>query len=154
MSTLLNVIDNLKTADRGEKKPNNMILKSSEGFTLLEALLSVALLGLLGYSVSGLYFTGMRSLDEQAERMMLDSRLRGRMEVLIGTSFDQIADGSESINVNGKDYTITWTAVFADINDDSTPDSDAKLVTVSISGLPDRELSSIIVDNQGRIGKI
>ena len=72
----------------------------------------------------------------------------------IGTSFDQIADGSESINVNGKDYTITWTAVFADINDDSTPDSDAKLVTVSISGLPDRELSSIIVDNQGRIGKI
>ena len=129
-------------------------IKKIDGFTLLETLLAVALLGLVAYGISGLYFSGMQSLDEEELRILLDSRLRGRMEILIGNTFDQVLDGSEVVSINGKDYTITWTVALVDLNGDSTPESNAKQVTVTLSGPPDRSLTTILVDNQGLVGKI
>lgn len=129
-------------------------IKKTNGFTLLETLLAVALLGMVAYGISGLYFSGMQSLDEEELRILLDSRLRGRMEILVGNSFDQVIDGSEVVNVNGRDYTIAWTVALVDLNGDSTPESTAKQVTVTLSGPPDRSLTTILVDNQGLVGKI
>ena len=129
-------------------------IKKIDGFTLLETLLAVALLGLVAYGISGLYFSGMQSLDEEELRILLDSRLRGRMEILIGNTFDQVLDGSEVVSINGKDYTITWTVALVDLNGDSTPESNAKQVTVTLSGPPDRSLTTILADNQGLVGKI
>jgi prepilin-type N-terminal cleavage/methylation domain-containing protein len=129
-------------------------IKRTDGFTLLETLLAVALLGLVAYGISGLYFSGMQSLDEEELRILLDSRLRGRMEILVGNPFDQVVDGSEVVSVNGRDYTIAWTVALVDLNGDSTPESNAKQVTVSLSGTPNRSLTTILVDNQGLVGKI
>jgi prepilin-type N-terminal cleavage/methylation domain-containing protein len=129
-------------------------VKCHDGFTLIEILFAVVLLGLIAYGVSGVFFTGMQSLDEQADRMILDSRLRGRMEVLVGNLFDQVVNGSEVVSVNGRDYTVTWSVALADIDGDSTPDADAKQVTVAVAGLPDRSLTVILVDHQGKLGKI
>lgn len=129
-------------------------IKKTDGFTLLETLLAVALLGLVAYGISGIYFSGMQSLDEEELRILLDSRLRGRMEILVGNPFDQVIDGSEVVSINGRNYTIAWTVALVDLNGDSTPESTAKQVTVTLSGPPDRSLTTILVDNQGLVGKI
>ncbi len=129
-------------------------IRATGGFTLIEVLLSVVLLGLIAYGTSGLYISGMRSFDEQADRVLLDSRLRGRMEEIISRSFDQVAPGSEVVSVNGRDFTITWTVTLVDMDGDLTPDPDAKQVDISVEGLTGRTLSMILVDNQGKTGKI
>ena len=129
-------------------------IQTAHGFSLLEVLLAVSLLAFLATGVAAVFSAGFQSLDVQADQMLLDSQLRSRMEVLIGTDFDSLADGSEIVTVRGKNYTITWSVVLADINGDSNPDSDAKQVTVSVTGLSGRSLTSILVDNLGRLGRI
>jgi len=129
-------------------------IKTVHGFSLLEVLLAVAFLALLATGVAAVFSAGFQSLDVQADQMLLDSQLRSRMEVLIGTDFDSLADDSEIVMVRGKNYTITWSVVLADINGDSITDSDAKQVTVSVTGLPGRSLTSILVDNLGKLGRI
>ena len=136
----------------GSKVTNS--LKTCSGFTLVEALLSVALLGLMVTGIATLYVSGLQSLDGQDDRMLLDSALRSRMEVLVGTDFGALSDDSEVVTVNGQNYTIAWTVMNADLDGDLTPEPNAKQVTVSITELPDRSLTTILVDNEGRVGKI
>ncbi len=120
----------------------------------MEVLVSVALLGLMASGISALYLSGFQSLDAQDDRMLLDSRLRSRMEVLVGTDFASLSDGSEGVTVNGQNYTINWTIVSIDLDGDSNPESNAKQVTVSVAGVSGRSLTTIIVDHEGRLGKI
>ena len=141
------------------KMPKNRLkalnpLGSTRGFTLIEAMLSVALLALVAVGISALYISGFQALDVQADRMLLDSRLRSRMEVLVGTEFGSLSAGSEGVTVNGKNYTIAWTVGNVDLDGDATPESTAKQVTVAVTELPDRSLTTILVDNQGKVGKI
>jgi len=133
---------------------DSKIIKSSNGFTLLESLLAIMLLGILSYGVSSLYFTGYRSLDEQSNRMLLDSRLRGKVEELLSKDFSLILSGTESITVNQKSYTLAWTSALVDLNGDITPETDAKQVTVSFQEIPGRSITTIVVDNNGNMGKI
>ena len=129
-------------------------LRTTKGFTLVEALLSVALLGLMVTGITTLYVSGLQSLDGQGDCMLLDSELRSRMEVLVSTDFGALSDDSEVVTVNGQNYTIAWTVMNADLDGDLTPEPNAKQVTVSITELPDRSLTTILVDNEGRVGKI
>ena len=128
--------------------------KNCIGFTLVEVLLSVALLGLMVPGIGALYVSGLQSLNAQNVRMLLDSRLRSRMEVLVGTAFGSLSDGSEVVTVNGQNYTINWSVVPIDLDGDATPEPNAVQVTVSITELPDRSLTTILVDHEGRLGKI
>ena len=130
------------------------LFKSPGGFTLVEALLSVALLALLASTISAIYVSGLKSLNVQADHMLLDSALRSRMEVLVGTDFGLLTNGSEAVAINGQNYTISWTAVNADLDGDLTPEPNAKQVTVWITELPGRALTLILVDNDGSVGKI
>ena len=129
-------------------------IRTCDGFTLVEALFSVVLLGIMATAIAVPYISGFQSLDVQADRMLLDCRLRSRMEILVGTDFGLLNNGSEVVAVNGKNYTISWTAVTLDLDGDFTPEPNAKQVTVSITELPDRSLTTILVDNEGRVGKI
>ena len=129
-------------------------IKNCSGFTLVEVLLSVALLGLMVIGIGALYVSGLQSLNVQDDRMLLDSHLRSRMEVLVGTAFGSLSGGSEIVTVNGQNYTITWSVVPIDLDGDTNPESTAVQVTVSITELPDRSLKTILVDNEGRVGKI
>ena len=126
----------------------------SRGFTLVEALFCVTILALMVLGFSAIYSSGFRSLDSQADRVLLDSRLRGRMEFLVSTSFGALGDGSEVVTTNGNNHTITWTVVPVDLNGDSATEPSAKQVTVSVSGLPDRSLTTILVDHEGKLGKL
>ena len=129
-------------------------LKNRKGFTLLEAMLSVALLGLVAVGISAPYISGFQALDAQTDRMALDSHLRSRMEVLVGSDFGSLSNGSEVVTVNGQNYTVSWTVETVDLDGDATPESTARQVTVSVTELPDRSLTTIVVDNEGRVGKI
>ncbi|MBT8364230.1 MAG: prepilin-type N-terminal cleavage/methylation domain-containing protein [Deltaproteobacteria bacterium] len=128
--------------------------KPTDGFTLVEVLLSAALLGLMVTGIATLYASGLQSLNNQDDRMLLDSALRSRMEVLVGTNFTALSPGSEVVNVNGQNYTINWNVVSIDLDGDSNPEPNAMQVTVSIAELPDRSLTTILVDNEGGVGKI
>lgn len=130
------------------------LFKSCFGFTLVEILVTVVLLGLMATGISAMYLSGFRSLDAQADRMLLDSRLRSRMEVLVGTDFATLSSGSEAVSINGHNYTIDWTVVSIDLDGDSNPESTAKQVTVSVAGGSGHSLTTIIVDHEGRLGKI
>ena len=125
-----------------------------QGFTLIEVLLSVVFLGLLSVGVATVYSSGQQSLDEQADRMLLDGQLRSRMELLVATDFSALSGESEVVTVRGEDYTIAWTVALVDLDDESTPESDAKQVTVSLSGVSNRSLTTILVNNQGRMGRL
>jgi hypothetical protein len=129
-------------------------LKSAGGFTLIEAMLSVALLALVAVGISAPYISGFQALDVQADRMLLDSALRSRMEVLVSTEFGSLGNDSEVVTVRGQNYTLTWAVVNVDLDGDATPEPSARQVTVSVTELPDRSLTTILVDNEGRIGKI
>jgi len=120
----------------------------------VEAMLSVALLALVAVGISAPYISGFQALDAQADRMVLDTRLRSRMEVLVSTDFDSLSAGSEVVMVRGQNYTLTWTVANIDLDGDAVPESTARQVTVSITGLPGRFLTTILVDNEGRVGKI
>lgn len=129
-------------------------IKNCNGFTLVEALFSVVLLGIIATAIAVPYISGFQSLEVQADRMLLDCRLRSRMEVLVGTDFGSLTDSSEVVTVNGANYTISWTVVNLDLDGDLIPEPNAKQVTVSITELPDRSLTTILVDNEGGVGKI
>lgn len=129
-------------------------LKSAAGFTLVEAMLSVALLALVAVGVSAPFISGFQALNVQSDRMLLDSRLRSRMEALVGTDFGSLSSGSEVVSVNGENFTINWSVVPVDLNGDGTPEQTAVQVTVSVAGLPARALTTIRVDNEGRLGKV
>ena len=129
-------------------------IRKCKGFTLVEVVLSVVILALMVSGISALYFSGFQSLDMEDDRMLLDSRLRGQMERLVGRPFDGLSGGSEVVTVKGQNYTISWTVMSADLDGDATPESNAKQVTVSVAGMPDCTLTTILVDNEGRVGKI
>ena len=129
-------------------------MKRSTGFTLIEVMFSVVILGLMATGITTAYLSGLQSLDVQADRMLLDSQIRSRMEVLVATDFGALANGSEVVTVNGAGYTITWSVATKDLDGDMTPESNAKEVTVSVSELPGRTLTAILVNNEGNVGKI
>ena len=86
--------------------------------------------------------------------MLLDSRLRSRMEVLVSTDFDALAGGSEMITVNGQNFTVNWNVAPIDLDGDTNPEPTAVQVTVSEAGVSGRSLTTIMVDHEGRVGKV
>ena len=129
-------------------------IQTESAFTLIEVLLSVVFLGLLATATSAVYSTGFQSMDAQIERTLLDSKLRSRMEVLLATPFSTLSSGSEAVTVNGSSYTIDWTVATTDLNGDAVAEPSAKKVTVSLSGMTDRSLVTLVVDHENIIGKI
>jgi hypothetical protein len=104
--------------------------------------------------ISALYFSGFQSLDMEDDSMILDSRLRGKMEQLVSVPFDGLTTGSEAVTVKGESYTIKWIVTLTDLDGDATPEPNAKKVTVNVDGKSDRRLTTILVDNEGSVGKI
>ena len=129
-------------------------LSTACGFTLVEVMISVVLLGLISAGVAYPYIAGFQALDVKEDRVLLDNHLRSRMEILVSTDFSALSNGSEVVSVNGQNYTITWIVATTDLNGDAVPEPTAKIVTVSVTEVPGRSLTMILVDNEGRVGKI
>lgn len=136
--------------------PATRIKKTPEtkGFTLVEILLTIITLALLTTAVSAVYVAGFQSSEDQNHGMLLDSSLRGQMELLLSKDFATILPDSRSVTVNGAPYTISWTVTQADLDGDSVPEATAKLVTMQIDEIPERTLSVIVVDHEGKVNKL
>ena len=129
------------------------LLKTCTGFTLVEALFSVALLGLIAAGISAPYISGLQSLEVQADRMLLDSHLRSQMEALIGLPFDhdELVSDTDEVTVRGRSYPIEWIVSSVDLTGDSNPELNAKQIEVSVFG---RSLTTIVVDHKCKLAKI
>ena len=129
-------------------------MKNHNGFTLTEVLVSVLLLGILAGAFTVPFISGFQSLGVQADRMLLDSRLRSEMEVLISRPFIDVlteATYTGTVTVSGETLPFKWDAVLIDLDGDSNPEANAMQITVEVGGCT---LTTIVVDNEGRIGKI
>ena len=129
-------------------------IKNHNGFTLVETLISVVILGLMATAIAVPYISGYQSLDVQADRMLLDSHLRSEMEVLVGTDFGALASGSQVVTVNGQNYTLVWTMVPVDLDGDTFAEPNAMQINITVSEVPGRSLTTIVVDNEGQVGKV
>jgi type II secretory pathway pseudopilin PulG len=121
-----------------------------EGFTLVEALISIVLLAGGVAVVSGLYTTGMKALDIQHDEALYNSALRSRMEFLLSIEVDQLADGSETVSIRGTDYTLDWTISDVDIDGDTFVDTGVKEIAVALEG---ETLTALVVDSSGQVAK-
>jgi prepilin-type N-terminal cleavage/methylation domain-containing protein len=127
------------------------IKNAKSGFTLVEVLLSITIMGIMVVAISTIYASGLRSAGINNVQLLLDSHHRSKMEELLTHDFDALVDGSEVISAAGKNFTVLWKVKGADLDGDSTPEATAKLITVTLDG---RSLNAIVVDDEGRIGKI
>jgi len=125
-----------------------------DGFTLIEALLSVVLLGLIASGIATLFASGLDAADSQAQRMLLDSALRSRMEAFLGLNYSQLRSLSLLISVDGQTYTMDVAVTSIDLDSDTIVESDAVQLTLSIVEEPACSLTTIIVDDGGAVRKI
>jgi len=122
--------------------------------TLVEALLSIVILGMTAGGISALFTSGLQTLEQGQTVMLLQSALRSQMETVISRPFGEVlaeATGGEIITVDGQDYKAYWTATNIDLDGDTSPEANAMLVEVFLDG---RSLSVILVDNEGRVGAV
>lgn len=132
-------------------KPNAR--NSRAGFSLIEALLSVVILGGMAAAVSALYISGLQTVHEQGDAMVLDSHMRSRMEQILATPFASLVDGNEIVSVGDDSYTLAWTITLTDLDGDSIDEPDAKSAVLTVSETGDT-LEAIIVDPQDFLGKL
>ena len=129
--------------------------KRSDGFTLVEAMLSVVILGLVAATMGTVYSSANQSLAVQTDHMLLDSALRSRMEYLMGTPFGDLdARNNSSYNVPGTSYWIVTTVAPIDLDGEAPNEETARQVTVSVTGMSGNSLTTIRVDHEGFVGKI
>jgi len=121
------------------------------GFTLVEVIFAILLLGMMAMGITHVYYSSMNTMHAEEALVPLDSRLRGRMEEIISRPYGAITDGSESVTINGESHTITWTVTHPDLDGDGATEPLAKTVTVTTGN---RTLTTIVIDSQGNIGKI
>ncbi|MBN1865943.1 hypothetical protein JW916_01505 [Candidatus Sumerlaeota bacterium] len=104
-------------------------------------------------AMAGLYFAGLQASSAQTESAQIDSLLRSRMEYLLSEKIDSpnLADGNEEVTIDGKTYTVSWTVVGVDLDDDGQVETDAKRIEVSVAG---RSATTLVVDTGETLGKI
>ncbi len=122
--------------------------------TLVEAMLCIVLLGMTATAISGLYVSGLQSIDGTDDLMLVDSHLRSQMEELISRPFNDVLTEGSGVSFDGMDVdfpTVNWTAVLHDLDGDGAVELSAMLLTVSVPG---RSLSSIVVDHGRTVVKI
>jgi prepilin-type N-terminal cleavage/methylation domain-containing protein len=129
------------------------ISQRSDGFTLVEAMLSLVILGLLAATMGTVYSSANQSLAVQTDHMLLDSALRSRMEFLMGTPFDDL-DALDGDSENFGNYQIVTAVALKDLDGDNNDDLTARLVTVFVTGMSGNSLTTIRVDHEGDVGKI
>jgi hypothetical protein len=103
--------------------------------------------------ISSVFQSGLQTLEVGSEQILLTSPLRSMMEELLSRPFDQITSDSQVALVNGQSYTVTWTVTLFDVDGDKIPEANAKLIAVTIAGLPADTLRTVVVDHEGKVAK-
>lgn len=123
-----------------------------QGFTLIEAMLSLMILGITVSGTAVLLNNGLLSLQESEELLQVQSAARSQLETLISRPFgDVLAEGSGGrvISLDKRTYDLAWTATNHDMDGDGFVETDAMLLKVSAGG---STLRMIVVDHGDDLG--
>jgi prepilin-type N-terminal cleavage/methylation domain-containing protein len=120
--------------------------QGTRGVSLVEVLLSIAILGLTAAVITEAFTSGHRTMEARTVQAQSDSLMRSQMERLLSKEFSSMANGTQSVAVNGVTYTLSWTVTGIDLNNDSVPEPDVKEVTVSLRGA---SITTIVCDHTG-----
>lgn len=114
------------------------------GFTLVEALLAVAILGFSAVAVSAALIGALQNVNFQEEQIQKAWLARGKVEELLAADFDDLTSGSDQVTIRGQTVQRSWSVADFDVDGGGIPDSDAKLVTVTVG---DWTLETLTVDS-------
>ena len=125
-------------------------------FTLIEAMLAIAVLGITVAGIAVLYTSGKNASHAQIETLRIQGALRSRAELMMSQPFDSIADSSNTVVIalgggESRKYGEITTVTLIDLDGDNIPEPDAKQITISLEG---RSTSMIIVDDRELVGKL
>ena len=121
-------------------------LWTTNGFTLLEALLSITILGIAAISISYAFTVGFKANEDKVKNLEKSSYARGMMEIANAVDFNMAISGFDTVTVQGQPVTRTWTVSPIDMDGDSVNETDAMKVTVTVD---DVKLESIVIDSKG-----
>ena len=118
------------------------------GFTLIEALLSSVIIAVCVMAVSAAFYGGLQNLRDEARILEIVNYAEGKMDELIATEFAGVVSGSDNVTVQAISVPRQWSVTSYDVDGDAVPESDAKLIVVTIE---DVELSTLLVDSAGHV---
>ena len=123
-------------------------MKNEKGFSLLEVMLAIALLGIIAVAFLGAMATGSRALFIADERATAESLARSQMEYVKSCKYADLPtsmpwsyelpsghpswDPSHALPAGYDGYSVTVTGNIIDANGDDTPDSDIQKITVVV----------------------
>jgi len=122
--------------------------RQSEGFTLIEALVSLVIMTMCVMAVGTALYTGLGNLREERRTLEATNHAEGKMGELIATEFAGVAGGSDQVTVGGQSVARQWSAALYDVDGDTVDDADAKLIVVTVD---DFQLSTLLVDSVGEV---
>jgi prepilin-type N-terminal cleavage/methylation domain-containing protein len=124
------------------------IMQQRNGFTLIEALVSSVVIAVCVMAVSASFYGGTQNLRDEARVLEIMNYAEGKMDELIATDFASVLSGSDTAEVQGDTVTIEWSVTPYDVDGDTVPESDVKLIVVTIEGV---ELSTLLADTAGEV---
>lgn len=82
----------------------------SKGFTLIEVLLTLALVSIVSFGLISLIAGFSRYYNMKRQRLTAEELLNKRIAILMNTDWNSLSSGSATAGPNGM-YTITWDVV-------------------------------------------
>jgi prepilin-type N-terminal cleavage/methylation domain-containing protein len=123
-------------------------IRRQKGFTLIEALLSSAIIAVCVMAVSAAFYGGLQNLRDEARILEIVNYAEGKMDELIATEFASVVSGTDTVAVQQHTVTMEWSATPYDVDGNTVPESDVKLIVVTIEGV---ELSTLLADTAGEV---
>lgn len=106
------------------------------GFTLIEALLLVVILGIVGLAAGVGLQSVAKTPTQTNQQLAISAECVNRMEQMRATPFTGLAAKatalSGNVSINGQTYTCTVSAASADADGSGTNDTDYDKITVTI----------------------
>lgn len=108
-----------------------------EGFTLIEVLISIALIATIGCAVLGALMTATRVTISNNERTMAESLAQAQMEDIMRSTYDDVFNPPQysAISFPDPNYGIAITAARLDVDGDwdTSSDEGCQKITVQVS---------------------
>lgn len=121
------------------------------GFTFIEAMLSLIVLGLMTVTISGAVFSGLRAREAQQRGFLIDSAARSLMERLVSHPADQLWGGAMDVDIDGETVRMYYYAEGVDLDGNGHDDFGVLQVRVVIEEV---ELITIMANDYSMVRKI
>jgi hypothetical protein len=124
------------SARRAYSLKHHRTIHTRKAYTFVEVMISVVILMFFSAGVSMMVSAGMMTLVTQWEIVSVNNARASKMEALLASEYDQLASGSEALEINGLSYTLNWTIENIDLDGNGVDESDAKKIIVELGGRP------------------